>query len=107
MNFPKWSDMPEPQCMVTLSWENVYYIAEPITQVEFKRDPTEKEIKELFEIIHHKGMDMDNSTFWGTLDYHCQEYYDEQITNDATCPKCETVFDPQMTITSWNKKENN
>lgn len=78
MGFTEWSDMPEPQCMVKLSWEDVYHKAEQITQEKLKRDPTEKEIKELFEIIIHKGLDMGNSTFWGTLDYHCQEYYDEK-----------------------------
>ena len=75
--FPEWKDMPESQAIVTLSWEDVYYKAEPITQEEFGRDPTKDEIKELFHHILHKGIDMEDGTFWGSVEVLCQEYYDE------------------------------
>ena len=77
MEFPKWENMPESQPIVTLSWEDIYYKAEPVTQEEFKRNPTQEEIKELFDFIHHKGMDMEDGTFWGTVEVYCQEYYGE------------------------------
>ncbi len=34
-------------------------------------------------------------------------FYDEQITNEATCPKCETMFEEVMKVVTWNEKENN
>lgn len=77
MEFPDWKDMPESQPIVTLSWEDIYDKAEVITQEKFQRNPTQEEIKELFDHILQKGMDMEDGTFWSTVEYYCQEYYDE------------------------------
>lgn len=38
-------------------------------------------------------------------DWDMANFYDEQITNDATCPECGTVFEEIMEVVSWNKKE--
>lgn len=38
-------------------------------------------------------------------DWEMANFYDEQITNDATCPKCNAVFEEVMEVVSWNKKE--
>lgn len=38
-------------------------------------------------------------------EWECANFYDEQVTNDATCPKCETEFEEIMEAVSWNKKE--
>lgn len=38
-------------------------------------------------------------------DWDCSHFYDEQVTNNATCSKCDTVFEEIMEVVSWNKKE--
>ena len=80
MEFPNWEHMPNSQPLVTLSWEDIYGKAQEITQEEFSRNPIQKEIKELFDHILQKGMDMENGTFWSTVEYRCEEYYKE-MTN--------------------------
>lgn len=77
MIFPKWKNMPKPFSLVTLSWEDIYYTAKFITQEKFQRNPTKVEIRELFDFITSRGMDMDNGTFWDTVEVHCQQHYDE------------------------------
>ena len=77
--FPDWEneDMPEPQPILTLSWEDIFEKAREITQSEFDRDPTPKEIKEIFNTLSSKGMDAENGTFWSAVEYLCDEYYEE------------------------------
>ena len=74
--FPKWPDMPKSVPMIELSWEDIYENAKDITQDRFKRNPTKEEIKELFNIIEHKGLDAESGTFWATISVRCSTYYD-------------------------------
>lgn len=78
----EWTDMPEPKSMLTLSWEDIYSIAEDISQNELQRNPTQEEIKELFSIISQRGMDPESGMFWGTVEVSCQEYYDNLRANN-------------------------
>jgi len=38
-------------------------------------------------------------------DWEMANFYDEQITNKATCPECDAVYEEVMKVVSWNKKE--
>lgn len=40
-------------------------------------------------------------TIW---EWETWEIYDNQHVNEATCPKCETVFNEIMEVTSWEFK---
>jgi hypothetical protein len=77
MEVVKWVGMPESQPIVTLSWEDIYYTAKSIAQEECKRNPTQEEIKELFDIMLHKGINMSDEVFRVTIKVYCQKYYDE------------------------------
>ena len=73
---PAWDDMPKPAAILTLSWEDIWGHAADVTNSKFGRMPTKEEIKELFEITMHRGMDCESDSFWGRVQYNIGEYYD-------------------------------
>lgn len=75
--FPNWENMPEPEALLTLSWEDIYDIAKNISQDRLQRDPTQEDIKKIFNIICQKGMNAESETFWSIIDIRCGFYYDE------------------------------
>ena len=72
---PTWDDMPKPAAILTLSWEDIWGEAADVTNDKFGRMPTKEEIKELFEITMHRGMDCESDSFWSRVQYNISEYY--------------------------------
>ena len=71
-----WDGMPKPAAILTLSWEDIWGEAADVTNSKFGRMPTKEEIKELFEITMHRGMDCESDSFWSRVQYNIGEYYD-------------------------------
>lgn len=77
-----WKDMPQAVAILTLSWEDIVPTATQITQSKWKRNPTEDEIKEIFEHVAHRGLDCESGTYWTLIEVECQDYY------QGGCTKC-------------------
>ena len=82
MDIPKWENMPEPQALLTKSWEDFYPEAYAITQANWKRDPTPHELKDIFEECD--DFDCESGTYWTTVEYAVERYYN---TNCSVCGK--------------------
>lgn len=71
-----WKGMPKPKAIAVLSWEDIYCVAQQITQDNWKRDPTKEEVIAIFDDIGN-DMDCEHDTFNSMVENACDEFYDE------------------------------
>ena len=60
---PDWHEMPEPKCMIKLSWEDIWCSA--ATQ---DLNLTQAQVCDIFERVADDGIDAEVSGFWNLID---------------------------------------
>lgn len=111
---PQWIDMPEPVSVSTLSWEDTFYIL----QGELERDPTRKEVFEMFSNISRGMQKVGGDDFFTQLetiasivllDYQKEQPYNadkmntEELLSNKYCHNCDRVSETYWDLASCNK----
>ena len=76
-DFPSWhgDDLPKPQAILTLSWEDIWEYAQRESLEKFNRLPTRDEISAIFDQITESDWDCEYSTFWQQVEDQTKKFY--------------------------------
>ena len=111
---PDWKGMPEDVPIASLSWHDIYIY----TCDELGRDPTESEVRELFETVTDRMSDSMGEPFSDTMDvimsmeansmlkekkYDISAMNDTELKSKKYCHNCEEVHDTYWEIATCEK----
>ena len=113
-DIPEWDNMPESVPISSLSWEDIY----PYAYDELGREPTESEIREIFDTVEKRMSNSIGEYFSENLEtimgleieemlkkakYDASKMTDEQLNSKKFCPNCDKVQDTYWEVHKCDK----